>query len=234
MTRTKPNPLTVLVFALGLAGCDESRMLSAPTASQSTPAPPLPVVNPPGYSLTASATAVTPGGELRVSWTVPKGGALDWVGLFSVGAAPCAYGWWDYTYGATSGTLTLQAPVAPGQYEFRYLPDDGCVVAARSGVVTVSTTLYTLTASPTTVAPGGALSVSFTATTGGARDWIGLFRREAAPCDHGWSESTKGATAGSLTLRAPSEPGVYEFRYLPNDTCDDVAHSSPVTVAAGG
>jgi hypothetical protein len=46
-------------------------------------------------------------------------------------------GWWDYTGGKTSGTLTLSAPTQAGQYEFRYLPNDGYVDAARSGVVTV-------------------------------------------------------------------------------------------------
>lgn len=92
---------------------------------------------------------------------------------------------------------------------------------------------YTLTASPTTVAPGSELSVSWTATRGGARDWIGLFRLEDAACDHGWWESTKGATSGTFTLRAPVKPGEYEFRYHPDDGCEVTARSSSVTVRAG-
>ena len=46
--------------------------------------------------------------------------------------------WWEYTDGATSGTLTLSAPTAPGQYEFRYLLDDGFVDTVRSSPVTVT------------------------------------------------------------------------------------------------
>jgi hypothetical protein len=93
---------------------------------------------------------------------------------------------------------------------------------------------YTLVPSTSTVAPGGELSVSWTASRGGFRDWIGLFKLGAADCDHGWSEGTKGATSGTLTLSAPTQSGQYEFRYHPNDGCVDTVRSSPVTVTAGG
>ena len=43
-------------------------------------------------------------------------------------------GWTD---GATSGTFTLSAPTQAGQYEFRYLLNDGYGDAARSSLVTV-------------------------------------------------------------------------------------------------
>jgi hypothetical protein len=74
-----------------------------------------------------------------VSLTATRGGAVDWIGLFSVGDPPCDHGWWEYTRGATSGTLTLSAPTQPGQYEFRYLLNDGCEVTVRSSPVTVIT-----------------------------------------------------------------------------------------------
>jgi hypothetical protein len=90
--------------------------------------------------------------------------------------------------------------------------------------------VYTLTSSASTVAPGAALSVSWTASEAAARDWIGLFKIGADHCDHGWSESTSGLTSGTLTLTAPSELGRYEFRYHLNNSCDEVARSSPVTV----
>jgi len=98
---------------------------------------------------------------------------------------------------------------------------------------TPSPATYTLTSSSSAVAPGGELSVSWTASRGGARDWIGFFSVGAAPCDHGWSEGTKGATSGTLKLNAPIQVGQYEFRYQPNDGCDETARSSPVTVSAG-
>ena len=91
------------------------------------------------YTLTPSQNTVAPEGQLGVSWTAPRGGGDDWIGLFAVGDPNTNYEqyWWKYTAGALSGTFTLTAPTRPGQYQFRYLLDDGFVDTVRSGVVTV-------------------------------------------------------------------------------------------------
>ena len=91
------------------------------------------------YTVTPSANTVAAGGQLGVSWTAPRAGVWDWVGLFRVGDPSTAYesGWWKYTNGVISGTLTLNAPMQPGQYQFRYLLDDGFVDTARSSPVAV-------------------------------------------------------------------------------------------------
>jgi hypothetical protein len=93
--------------------------------------------------------------------------------------------------------------------------------------------VYTVTAGTNSVAPGGALNVSWTASTGQPKDWIGLFRVGAWNGDHGWSNYTEGATSGTFTLTAPTQAGQYEFRYLLNNGVDDAARSSVVTVGAG-
>ena len=113
------------------------------------------------------------------------------------------------------------SPTAPS----RVIQPDSPPPANREG--------YTLTPSPTTVTPGGALKVSWSASRGGANDWIGLFRVGAQNCDHGWAESTKGAPSGTLALAAPTQLGEYEFRYHLNDGCVEAARSRPVTVGAG-
>lgn len=93
--------------------------------------------------------------------------------------------------------------------------------------------VYTVTAGTNTVAPGGQLSVSWSASTGRPKDWISLFSVGDPNAAHGWAKSTEGATSGTFTLSAPMQPGQYEFRYLLDDGFSDVARSSPVTVAAG-
>ncbi len=92
------------------------------------------------YAITSSTSTVAAGGQLSVSWTAPRGGASDWIGFFKVTDSSYDYEfrWWQYTGGGSSGTLTLDAPTTPGQYEFRYLLDDGYVDAARSTPVTVT------------------------------------------------------------------------------------------------
>jgi len=89
------------------------------------------------FTLTVNPNPVTAGGELSVSWVAPGGGPSDWVALFKVGDPNESYGWWEYTKGASSGTLTLSAPTGAGQYEFRYLLNDDYIDTVRSSPVTV-------------------------------------------------------------------------------------------------
>jgi hypothetical protein len=138
MTGTTRTAIALLLVAQGLVACDNGNRLplSPSIVPQVTQGPP---ANPGTYTLTPSVTTVAPGAVLSVSWTASTGGSSDWIGLFTVGAASCDHGWSEYTGGGTSGTFTLTAPTRPGQYEFRYLPNDGCGVTARSSPVTVTT-----------------------------------------------------------------------------------------------
>src|SRR5262249_6031208 len=111
------------------------------------------------YTLTASPATVAPGRSLSVAFAAPAGRpTADWVGLFRVGDPNTASIWWQYTSGSTGGTLTLTAPNNGGQYEFRYLQNNGFTSVATSNTVTVSgSSGYTLTASPASVARGGSV-----------------------------------------------------------------------------
>jgi IPT/TIG domain-containing protein len=88
-------------------------------------------------TLTAGPNRITPEGQLSVSWVAPDGRSRgDWIALFRVGSPSTTYlnGWWEYTNGAALGTFILSAPAQPGEYEFRYLVDDGFSDVARSPV----------------------------------------------------------------------------------------------------
>jgi fibronectin type 3 domain-containing protein len=90
---------------------------------------------------------------------------------------------------------------------------------------------FSLTASPTTVAAGGALSVSWTAPSGQSpTDWIGLYRTGAANTDYLWWTYTDGAASGTATLAAPTTAGTYVFRYLLDDGYKSVKTSNRITV----
>jgi hypothetical protein len=89
---------------------------------------------------------------------------------------------------------------------------------------------YTLSVSPSTVSPGGLLTVSWTATNTSPADWISLYNVGASSYLYGWWQYTNGAASGSFTLAAPTQPGQYEFRYMLNNSFTTVATSSVVTV----
>jgi IPT/TIG domain-containing protein len=89
-------------------------------------------------TVTAIATVVSPGGDVIVTWVAPAGqSSWDWIGLFKVGEPNTNYLSYAYTGGTSSGSRKFVAPLQPGQYEFRYLPDDGYNDAARSSPITV-------------------------------------------------------------------------------------------------
>jgi hypothetical protein len=88
------------------------------------------------FTLTVNPNPVAPGEQLSVSW-VAQGELSDWVALFKVGDPNENCRWWQYTEGAVSATLTLDAPREAGQYEFRYLVDDDFIDVGRSSRLTV-------------------------------------------------------------------------------------------------
>jgi hypothetical protein len=108
-------------------------------------------------TVTISATpgTVRAGDPVTVTFSAPAGRPpVDWIGLFFDGDANEKYLWYDYTGGAVQGTITIPAPNAPGNYQFRYLADDGYFDAARTGIVTVTGTAGITTAKALLNRPG--------------------------------------------------------------------------------
>jgi hypothetical protein len=75
-----------------------------------------------GFRLTPAATSIAAGGPLAVAWTAPSGRpASDYIGLYLVGTTSDQPVWWRRTSELTPGSFQLDAPSAPGNYEFRYI-----------------------------------------------------------------------------------------------------------------
>ncbi len=88
----------------------------------------------------------------------------------------------------------------------------------------------TLGATPSSVLPGGTLSVNWNAGAGASsRDWISLFKTDAPNTVYGEWHYTGGGATGTMTFTAPTTAGTYQFRYLVNDGYVSVA-TSDVTV----
>jgi Ca-activated chloride channel family protein len=187
------------------------------------------------YLLTPVATAVTlsaptsvaPGQPVTLQWNAPASRAShtgDWVGFYRADDPNWANDpdRWTYTQGNTTGSLSINAPSTPGQYEFRYLLDAGYDTVAATLVITVSEAGnpggYQLIA-PSTVTAGEPVTLQWIAPAsraGHTGDWIGFYRVG----DPDWANDpdrwtyTEGITTGYLWINAPTTPGQYEFRYL--------------------
>ena len=78
-------------------------------------------------TLTVNPPIVSAGAPLTVGWTA-QGRPVnvgDWIGICPAGASNmnCENHWWQYV-SPPAGTAALAAPPQPGEYEFRYFPDD--------------------------------------------------------------------------------------------------------------
>jgi serine protease len=227
---------TVTLTAPAAAGSYELRLFTNNTFNRVATSGAVTVTSGSGssYTLTASPSTVTAGGQVTVGWTAPGGRPpTDWVALYRVGDPNTAYVWWQYTNGAASGSVTITTPGVAGQYEFRYLQQDGFTDVAQSNAVTLTPAgagSYTVEA-PITVNAGGQLTVAWTAPGGRpSTDWVALYRVGAPNTAYTWWQYTTGAAAGTLTISAPGETGQYQFRYLQQDGFTDVARSNAVTV----
>ena len=131
--------------------------------------------------------------------------------------------------GSTGVTVTDNDTRNNGMLDIRWDGVGANTFTNNRGTVRV----FRLTVSATTVAPGGPITVTWTASSGRpATDWIGLYASGAADTDVnllGWLY-TGGAASGSLTFTAPSRAGQYELRYFLEDGFTQVAWSPTVTV----
>ena len=210
----------VLVAAMSL-GCNKSSP-TGPT-SPATPAVPLAVTSiSPATGLSGDAVSISGTG-------------------FLPGATVTLDGVRANVRASASTVITVITPVHGAGTVDVVVTNPG----GQSGTLTGGYTFeaVSVTASPSLVTSGGQLTMSWEAPSGrgctGGGDWIAIFRVgdpdiTGAANGHSdlWFVHVCGATSGTETLSAPTEPGQYEFRYLVGAA--SVARSSPVTVIPGG
>jgi hypothetical protein len=189
-------------------------------------------------TLAASPATVAPGGTITVTWSgASNTTATDWISIFSVGTPNSSYGEWHYTGGATSGTMSFTAPSTTGQYEIRYFFNDSYTILATSNTITVTAPAPTLSVSPTSVAPGGTVTVNWSgvsnATTQDSINLLPVGVADGVQLSVAWQYTT-GAPSGALTYTIPAgtAAGQYEFRYYYNNSYTRLATSNSFTVVA--
>jgi hypothetical protein len=138
----------------------------------------------------------------------------------------------------TAHSVALSGLSASTTYHYRVKSRNSAGVLSVSGDFTFTTAgatpTYTLSASPSSVAGGATVTVTWTAPAGSSPyDWVALFATGASNTAYLAWQYTGGAASGSFSVAAPLTAGTYEFRYLLNNGYTDVARSNTVTVTAG-
>ncbi|QYX58250.1 VWA domain-containing protein [Roseovarius sp. SCSIO 43702] len=190
----------------------------------------------PSVTVSAPDTALT-GAEIDVSWTGtvhPR----DYITVVPVGADEDVYLSYRRTDDATEGKL--QMPSEPGQYEIRYVLREGRRVLA-SRPITLSDAEVSLTA-PDSVVAGAKVKVGWTGAVH-PQDYVTIVPMGAEDKAYDNYVRVGGGTEGMLTI--PSEPGLYELRYVLREgrkplarktvevTLAEVTVSGPETALAG-
>ena len=202
---------------------------------------PFTVTAPAAPTLAVGPTTIARGGIITIGWTaIPSPTSTDWVGVYASNAVgDSGYASYTYTHGAAAGSVNYTIPVttiAGTTYELRLFSNGGFVRLATSTTFTVTAPPFpTLTVSPTPIAAGAAVTVSWTGIPSpSATDWIALYDNTGA-FDYQFVKYvyTGGAASGSVpfTIPAASAPGnFYSFRMFSNNGTTMLAGSAYFTV----
>ena len=90
------------------------------------------------YTVNATVSTIAVGAAITADWSAaPSHSAKDWIGLYAAGDADANYLSKQYISTATTGHLTVTAPLKPGTYELRLYQNDGFTLAATGNRFTV-------------------------------------------------------------------------------------------------
>jgi YD repeat-containing protein len=126
----------------------------------------------------------------------------------------------DITY--RSNDLAMPAAVAD-------TTGDTTFPTTATGMIALQS--YALSVNLSQVAPGGQLTVTWSAPSGRpTTDWVALYKVGDPNTSYGAWQYTNGTTSGSFTATTPTQAGQYEFRYLLQGGYTEGARSSVVPV----
>jgi hypothetical protein len=226
--------LVVGISLLGLAGmslgCSDS-----PSPSSPTPAP----------ALVTTAPPVTPAFTLRsLAPSVGPASGSDSIRLSGEGFHSGAMVLFDSVVATVTRVTTTTIDVltlahAEGPVEVVVMNPDGQAGTLKAAYTFVSSSAFSVIGSPNLVAPGAELAVSWVAPSGrgcsGGGDWIAIYRvgdpdQTGAANGHSdlWYDHVCGGTSGTWKLKAPADPGEYEFRFMFG--ASSIARSNPIAV----
>jgi hypothetical protein len=235
-TSGRASDRTLIVLPDNLAtGSYELRLFTNDTLTRLATSNPFAVAS--GPSVSVSPVAVAPGGTVTATWSgIGAPSATDWVGLVPTGAVDTAWVVWGYTTGTNSGSRSLVVPASatPGTYELRLFAQGGWERLAVSNLVTVGPTLAL---TPTPVAPGGAVTVTWAGVpTPTSTDAVALFPLNAPDTSYVAWVYLNGRAADSLLFMLPPTlaPGTYDARLFAQGGLQRLAISDVITVTVPG
>ncbi|TNF21458.1 MAG: VWA domain-containing protein, partial [Rhodobacteraceae bacterium] len=166
---------------------------------------------------------VTTGASFDLSWSATIHGQ-DMAAIVPMGADEGERG--TYRRVGDKTETSLIAPSEPGLYELRYILNEGSKTLATAPIEVVAADLTI--SGPETVTAGASFDLNWSATIHG-QDMAAIVPMGADEGERGTYRRVGEKTETSLV--APSEPGLYELRYILNEGSKTLA-STPIEVVA--
>jgi Ca-activated chloride channel family protein len=151
----------------------------------------------------ASAKVAT---DFEVSWQGPDSKS-DYIAIARPDQKPGSQV--HYTYTSRGNPVSLQAPSDPGTYEIRYILGRGSKQLAKTSIEIKAVTAQVQ--GPASADMASDLTVGWQGPDSKG-DYIAIARTDQKPGSYIHYTST--SRGNPVTLRAPSDPGTYEIRYI--------------------
>jgi Ca-activated chloride channel homolog len=150
--------------------------------------------------------SVNAASQFEVTWQGPDY-AGDYISIALPDEAASRYLFYAYT--RDGSPLKLRAPADPGTYEIRYIMEQDSTLLAKN-TITIKATAATVQA-PESAPVATEFEVTWTGPDNKG-DYISIARPDQASRHYiNYTYTDKGSP---LKVRAPSDPGVYEIRYV--------------------
>ncbi|MEY5047717.1 MAG: hypothetical protein RLZZ175_1076 [Bacteroidota bacterium] len=167
---------------------------------------------------------------VQINYSNAPANAKDWIGIYRVGKTPGASSpadKWSYTTG-TNGTLKFTG-LTKGYYYAQYLLTDGYTGVGNKLYFSYGDTIATIKTDKIEYNLGDLISVDFQDGPGVAKDWLGIFNKNANPnidplINYAY---VGGLPKGTATFQADNVPkldGEYFVVFFTNDSYNEISN----------
>jgi len=168
--------------------------------------PPPPIVESPGTAELQSPESVPAGAAFSVQWKGPNSRG-DYISIVEKGSKDLDYT--DYAYTKRGSPAEFTAPGKVGDYELRYVHAQSKKVIGRTNIKV--TPVQAMVQAPSSADMAAVFEVTWQGPAYPS-DYISIAKPDQDP--GGYDSYTYTKEGSPLKLQAPSDPGVYEVRYI--------------------
>lgn len=168
-------------------------------------------------TITATPASLSTCEQITINYTGAPGFENDWIAMYESNSTDGSFITHQYLDGNENGTVLLYLP-DPGSYMLRMFQNDSYTEVATSSSIEVKE--YSgrkVIASPSHVAPGGTVTVTYWGAPASGTGIIGMYG-VSRPDKFALEKRALGSkNCGRMTWQLPYEPGNYDFRMFYSD-----------------